>query len=127
MDANYQWTLFLDQDSVSADDMVADTLRSYGQLANEAGESVGMLVSVVFDINFGKIVPSVITTSFLNKKVRNPSADCYGYADQELFILPGNTVPGEIPDPFSSIAPHFFNRSMYSEALHAYSQRSRVA
>lgn len=77
MDANYQWTLFLDQDSVLADDMVADMLRSYGQLANEAKESVAMLVPVVFDRNFRKIVPSVITTSFLNKKVRNPSADCF--------------------------------------------------
>ncbi len=77
MDADYQWTLFLDQDSTLAEDMVPEMLRSYGQLADEARESIAMVVPVVFDRNFGEILPSVITTPFLNKKVRNPAGDCF--------------------------------------------------
>jgi rhamnosyltransferase len=77
VNANYRWTLLLDQDSILAENMVFEMIRSYEYLDDETKESTAMVVPAVFDKNFKKMLPSVITTNFLNKKIGRPSNDCF--------------------------------------------------
>ncbi len=74
---NYEWTLLLDQDSVPAGDMVSEMLRSYENLEDKTKEKTVMVAPLVFDNNFGKLLPSVVTTNLMNRKITNPDHDCF--------------------------------------------------
>ncbi len=74
---NYRWTLLLDQDSVPSENMVFEMIRSHESLDNEMKEKMAVVVPTVFDRNFEKMLPSVITTNFLNRKITNPDRDLF--------------------------------------------------
>jgi rhamnosyltransferase len=60
---NYRWTLLLDQDSALTENMVGEMLRSHNNLSNEAQKGVALIIPKVYDLNFGKILPPILTTT----------------------------------------------------------------
>ena len=74
---NFGWTLLLDQDSLLSDTMVSEMLQSYRNLVNETKKEVALIIPKVYDLNFNKFLPAILTTAFFNKKIKAPDKDVF--------------------------------------------------
>ncbi len=92
LDNACKWTLLLDQDSILAESMIGEMLRSYNDLDEEAKKETALVVPTVYDRNFKKMLPSVITTNFLNKKIETPAGDCFVH----FHITSGSLLKNEL-------------------------------
>lgn len=86
------WTLLLDQDSSLTEDMISEMLRSYNGLDDETKKKTALVVPTVYDWNFKKMLPSVITTNFLNRKIEAPAGDCFVH----FHITSGSLLKNEL-------------------------------
>lgn len=99
-----RWTLFLDQDSLPSEGMVSEMLESYGRLDSKAKQETAMIVSTVLDERFNEIVPAVVTTKFLNRKVRKPAHDCFVH----FHITSGSLIMNEAIKETGLMNEHLF-------------------
>ncbi len=92
LDNKYEWTLFLDQDSILSENMVSEMMNSYENLDGKAKEETAVVVSMVLDRDFKEVLPAVITTRFLNRKLRNPAHDSFVH----FHITSGSMIRNEV-------------------------------
>lgn len=97
------WVLLLDQDSIVAEDMIKNMLKSYKQTPPK--NNIAAIVPTIFDNNLNKYLPSLIYNKFSITKIFNPIKDEFvdfqitsgslikktvfeniGLMDEELFI-----------------------------------------
>lgn len=104
LDTNYRWTLLLDQDSVPAEDMVREMIGSHKNLDDKTKEETAIVVPVVFDRNFRNVLPSVVTTNFLNRKIKNPPHDSFVH----FHITSGSLIKNEVLSNIGLMNERFF-------------------
>ena len=104
LDNAYAWTLLLDQDSVASENMIPEMIRSYENLDDAAREKTAVVVPEVFDRNFEEMLPSVVTTNFLNRKIKNPAHDSFVH----LHITSGSLIKNNVLPVTGLMDEHFF-------------------
>jgi rhamnosyltransferase len=103
LDNKYEWTLLLDQDSLLSNNMVAEMISSYKNLTDVKKE-VALIIPVIYDVNFKKTLPPIITTNFLNKKIKNPKKDTFVHFQ----ITSGTMVKNEVIKYTGLMNEYFF-------------------
>jgi rhamnosyltransferase len=99
-----EWTLLLDQDSLLSDNMVAEMISSYRNLSDEAKKEVASIIPIIYDVNFKKTLSPIITTNFLNKKIKNPGKDAFVHFQ----ITSGTMVKNEVIKYIGLMNEYFF-------------------
>lgn len=104
LERGYRWTLLLDQDSRASEQMINEMMSSFSNLATEEREKTAMIVPAVYDRNFKKMLPSVVTTNFLNRKIYAPESDMFVH----LHITSGTLLRNEVLPLIGFMNEHFF-------------------
>lgn len=100
----YEWTLLLDQDSLLSNNMVDEMVSSYGNLSDDIKKEVATIIPVIYDVNFKKALPPIVTTNFLNKKIKNPEEDTFIHFQ----ITSGTLVKNEAVKYIGLMNEYFF-------------------
>jgi len=101
---NYTWTLLLDQDSIPAENMIHEMIHSYENLDSKTKEETALIVPAVFDLHFKKILPAVVMTNLMNKKLKNPKNDSFVH----FHITSGTLIKNEVIPNIGLMNENFF-------------------
>lgn len=100
----FEWTLLLDQDSLLSDTMVSEMLTSYNNLPGDTGKEVAIVIPKVYDLNFRKILPPILTTRCVNKKIKKPNRDTFVHFQ----ITSGMLIRNKVFEDVGMMNEYFF-------------------
>lgn len=101
---HYSWTLLLDQDSILSENMVYEMISSFENLENQLKEETALIVPVIYDRNFKREIPAIITTNLFNKKITDHRSDVFVHFQ----ITSGSLIRNEAIKNIGLMNEYFF-------------------